>query len=334
MRPALLRSPAGARPPDRPTETRPNRSAAARSADRSTNPPSDSTSLTLACRLVAQQHTSRLERSRVEQLHFHALRGGFEQRAAPAQHHGVQAQAVFIDRAAGGKLIREVRTAKDKQVLAGLLAQGVYLALGALSHEPRVVPRGVLERLRKHDLGNRVHDVGHFALGRRPVRRHAFAGHTPEQQRVSRTGMLDGQALELLAPPHLVPADVPRLWPLEEAVEGHHVPHNQASHRSVSAWVGFMNTTNMVGQNRPFTLISTTVMTLLSIRPGERGDQAAILALAEHLAAFGPTTRPAQRIATRVRRELGAPPPRPSPRSRPPFTAHPDSRRGCRPVLD
>src|SRR3989442_13360461 len=56
-------------------------------------------------------------------------------------------------------------------------------------------------------------------------------------------------------------------------------------------------------------------MTLLSIRPGERGDQAAILALAERLAAFGPTTRPAQEIATRERRALADPLARPSPGS-------------------
>ncbi len=73
-----------------------------------------------------------------------------------------------------------------------------------------------------------------------------------------------------------------------------------------------MNTTNMVGQNRPFTLISTTVMTPLSIRPGERGDQAAILALAERLGAFGPTTRSAQEIATRERRALAEALERPS----------------------
>jgi len=56
-------------------------------------------------------------------------------------------------------------------------------------------------------------------------------------------------------------------------------------------------------------------MTLLSIRPGERGDQAAILALAERLAAFGPTTRPAQEIATRERRALADALARPSPGS-------------------
>lgn len=56
-------------------------------------------------------------------------------------------------------------------------------------------------------------------------------------------------------------------------------------------------------------------MTLWSIRPAERGDQAAILALAERLAAFGPTTRPAHEIATRERRALADALERPSPGS-------------------
>src|SRR5258708_17790910 len=56
-------------------------------------------------------------------------------------------------------------------------------------------------------------------------------------------------------------------------------------------------------------------MTPLSIRPGERGDQAAILALAERLGAFGPTTRSAQEITARERRALADALARPSPGS-------------------
>src|SRR5712692_3610350 len=58
-----------------------------------------------------------------------------------------------------------------------------------------------------------------------------------------------------------------------------------------------------------------TIIMILSIRPGERGDQAAILALAERLGAFGPTTRSAQEIAARERRALADALERPSPGS-------------------
>jgi len=74
-------------------------------------------------------------------------------------------------------------------------------------------------------------------------------------------------------------------------------------------------TRSAAARTAPFTLISTTVMTPLSIRPGERGDQAAILALAERLGAFGPTTRSAQEIAARERRALADALARPSPGS-------------------
>src|SRR2546428_10364419 len=74
------------------------------------------------------------------------------------------------------------------------------------------------------------------------------------------------------------------------------------------------------------TSVTFSLMTPLSIRPGERGDQAAILALAERLGAFGPTTRSAQEIATRERRALADAPQRPSPGS-PLLVAHPRDRR-------
>lgn len=45
-------------------------------------------------------------------------------------------------------------------------------------------------------------------------------------------------------------------------------------------------------------------ITNLSIRPARAADQAAILNLAERLAAFGPTTRSASEIAARERRAL------------------------------
>jgi GNAT superfamily N-acetyltransferase len=45
-------------------------------------------------------------------------------------------------------------------------------------------------------------------------------------------------------------------------------------------------------------------MTSVSVRPAGRGDQAATLALADRLAAFGPTTRTAKVITTRERRAL------------------------------
>ncbi len=53
----------------------------------------------------------------------------------------------------------------------------------------------------------------------------------------------------------------------------------------------------------------------LSIRPARADDHAAILALAERLAAFGPTTRPAHEIATRERRALSEALAHPSPGS-------------------
>ncbi len=56
-------------------------------------------------------------------------------------------------------------------------------------------------------------------------------------------------------------------------------------------------------------------MTPLAVRPAGPGDQGAILALAERLAAFGPTTRPAREIATRERRALADALERPSPGS-------------------
>lgn len=56
-------------------------------------------------------------------------------------------------------------------------------------------------------------------------------------------------------------------------------------------------------------------MTPLAIRPAALGDHVAILALAERLAAFGPTTRPAHEIATRERRALADALDHPSPGS-------------------
>ncbi len=56
-------------------------------------------------------------------------------------------------------------------------------------------------------------------------------------------------------------------------------------------------------------------MTNLSIRPARAAEQAAILNLAERLAAFGPTTRPAREIAARERRALSEAHDHPSPSS-------------------
>ncbi len=56
-------------------------------------------------------------------------------------------------------------------------------------------------------------------------------------------------------------------------------------------------------------------MTNLSIRPARAAEQAAILNLAERLAAFGPTTRPAREIAARERRALSEALDHPSPGS-------------------
>ena len=45
-------------------------------------------------------------------------------------------------------------------------------------------------------------------------------------------------------------------------------------------------------------------MSAFSIRPGRRADEARILAIADRLAAFDPSTRPAAEIASRERRAL------------------------------
>jgi GNAT superfamily N-acetyltransferase len=50
--------------------------------------------------------------------------------------------------------------------------------------------------------------------------------------------------------------------------------------------------------------VDRPVETLVSVRPPVAADEPAILRLAERLAAFGPTTRPAQEIARRERRAL------------------------------
>jgi GNAT superfamily N-acetyltransferase len=56
-------------------------------------------------------------------------------------------------------------------------------------------------------------------------------------------------------------------------------------------------------------------MSAFSIRPGEVADRARILALADRLAAFDPTTRPAVTIADRERRALDEALAQPSPGS-------------------
>ena len=58
-----------------------------------------------------------------------------------------------------------------------------------------------------------------------------------------------------------------------------------------------------------------TRLLALSIRPAALGDHVAILGLAERLAAFGPTTRPAHEIAARERRALADALDHPSPGS-------------------
>ena len=69
---------------------------------------------------------------------------------------------------------------------------------------------------------------------------------------------------------------------------------------------------------------SSIPITNLSIRPARAADHAAILKIAERLAAFGPTTRSALEITSRERRALSEALDHPSPGSALLVASHPD----------
>src|SRR5438093_135051 len=63
-----------------------------------------------------------------------------------------------------------------------------------------------------------------------PVAGHPLVRHPAEQQYADRFRLIDRQLLQLVAPHIFMPVDVPALWTLEEAVECHHIPHDECSH--------------------------------------------------------------------------------------------------------
>src|SRR5436309_826204 len=63
-----------------------------------------------------------------------------------------------------------------------------------------------------------------------PVAGHPLVRHPAEQQYADRFRLIDRQLLQLVAPHIFMPVDVPALWTLEEAVECHHIPHDEFSH--------------------------------------------------------------------------------------------------------
>src|SRR2546426_5896186 len=62
-----------------------------------------------------------------------------------------------------------------------------------------------------------------------PVARHPLVRHPAEQQYADRFRLIDGKLLKFVAPHIFMPVDVPALWTLEEAVECHHIPHDEFS---------------------------------------------------------------------------------------------------------
>src|SRR5207245_743995 len=97
-------------------------------------------------------------------------------------------------------------------------------------HEPRVVPIGLLERLREHDLRNRVHEVGDVALLGGPIPGHALLCRPAEQQHARRFRLLDGILFELFPPDRVMPVNVPTLRALKKAVQRDQVPHDEFPH--------------------------------------------------------------------------------------------------------
>src|SRR5439155_17492882 len=120
--------------------------------------------------------------------------------------------------------------AKNKQILAGLLLQFGDLLLRLPFHEPRVLPFGLLQRLRKDDFRDRVHEIGDLAFLGGPIPGHSFVRHPAEQQHPGRLRLLDRIFFELITPDAVVPIDVPALRAFEEAIQRDQIPHDEFSH--------------------------------------------------------------------------------------------------------
>src|SRR5437870_13521782 len=95
-----------------------------------------------------------------------------------------------------------------------------------------------------------------------PVAGHPLVRHPAEQQYADRFRLSDRQLLQFAAPHIFMPVDVPALWTLKEAVERHHIPHDEFSHSQHTpprfTVVGRTKEPNGSRTRRPLPAVDTT----------------------------------------------------------------------------
>src|SRR5918994_528296 len=171
-------------------------------------------------------------------LQGYPVRAALEERRASPENDGVDPEMILVDQAVLHQGRREVGAAEHEDVSAvpGLQLGDYFRDIAV--EELRVVPVGAFQRAREDHLLDLVHEVRDPALLGRPIGCHELVGHAAEDQRVGLFLGLTNVVLEFFFEDE--PADVP-VRTFEEAVDGHHVPYDQFSHRTLLFVYPFVN---------------------------------------------------------------------------------------------
>src|SRR5690606_17155826 len=130
----------------------------------------------LSIHAVGEHRAARLERASAFEAHPQLTLPRLEQRAATAQHHRRETDAVFIDEPGGKQRIEQIGAAEYENVLAVLGLQRPDRFDGLTLEKPGVVPRRLIERAGRHRLVDRIHHVGDVTGRLGPVIGHALIG--------------------------------------------------------------------------------------------------------------------------------------------------------------